>query len=115
MKQSGFDVAIKPLVEHEKIVYAGFSAGSCVAAANLHGIELVDDPDSVPVNYDKETIWEGLGFIDKAIAPHYRSDHPESEMVERSIEYFESQHIDYIAIHDGEAIIVDSQGLRVVG
>lgn len=115
MRQSGFDVVIKPLVEREEIVYAGFSAGSCVAAPNLHGIELVDEPDSVPAHYDKKTIWDGLGFIDKAIAPHYRSDHPESEMVERSVEYFEAQHIDYIAIHDGEAILVDRQGLRVVG
>jgi len=115
MKQSGFDVAIKPIVEHEEIVYAGFSAGSCVAAMDLHGIELVDDPDSVPAHYDKKIIWEGLGFIDKAVAPHYHSDHPESKMVEQSVEYFETQHIDYIAIHDGEAILVDRQGLRVVG
>lgn len=115
MKQSGFDTAIKPLVEHEEIVYAGFSAGSCVAATNLHGIELVDDPDSVPEHYDNKTIWEGLGLIDKAIAPHYRSNHPESAMVEQSVEYFEKYHQDYIAIHDGEAVLVDDQELRVVG
>jgi dipeptidase E len=115
MQQSRFDDVIKPLVKHEEIVYAGFSAGSCVATTDLHGIELVDEPDSVPAHYDKKTIWDGLGFIDKAIAPHYRSNHPESAMVEQSVEYFEKHHIDYIAIHDGEAILVDGQGLRVVG
>lgn len=115
MNQSGFDVAVKPLVERDEIVYAGFSAGSCVAAASLRGIDIVDDPKTVPKNYDAAIIWEGLGFIDKTIAPHYRSDHPESELVERSVEYFEKQGIDYIAIHDGEAVLVDDQGLRIVG
>lgn len=115
MKQSGFDVAIKPLVEQGKIVYAGFSAGSCVAAPNLHGIELVDDPDSVPPNFNKEILWEGLGFIDKAVAPHYQSDHPESEAIEQTVAYFKKHNMDYIALHDGEAILVDDQGLRVVG
>lgn len=115
MKQSSFDTAIKPLVECEAIVYAGFSAGSCVTAPNLNGIELVDDPYSVPARYEKDTIWVGLGLIDKAIAPHYRSDHPESAAVEQTVDYFEKHRIPYIALHDGEAILVDDQGMRIVG
>lgn len=115
MQQSEFDRVIGPLVESEVIVYAGFSAGSCVTAPNLHGIELVDDPHRVPKQYHKDIIWEGLGFIDKAVAPHYRSDHPESEAVEQTIKYFEKHHVDYIALHDGEAILVDNRGMRVVG
>jgi len=50
---SGFDSAIKDLVTNETLVYGGFSAGSCVAAQTLKGIELVDDPEQMPEGYDK--------------------------------------------------------------
>src|SRR5579884_2396512 len=59
MVQSGFDKAVRPQIDSDKLVYGGYSAGACVATPNLHGIELVDTPDIVPDSYEKEVVWEG--------------------------------------------------------
>jgi dipeptidase E len=107
MALSGFDKVIQNILDQD-IVYAGYSAGSCVVGPTLHGIELCDDVDLVPDRYPKETTWEGLGLIDYAIAPHYKSDHPESESIDKVIEYFSEQKIPYRALHDGEAIILNT-------
>jgi dipeptidase E len=115
MKRSGFDVIIQPLVLAERIVYAGFSAGSAAASPTLHGIELVDDPRSVPSGYADEPIWDGLGFVEYSIAPHYRSDHPESEAIEKVVVYFIEHKMPYKTLRDGEAIVVDGEYETVVG
>jgi dipeptidase E len=115
MKQSGFDKLIVPLVENDEIVYAGFSAGAVVATPNLHGIELVDDKDIVPEGYDKQVVWDGLHLVGKSIAPHYKSNHPESEAVNKVVEYFLGNGIDYWTLSDGEALVViDNTVTRIV-
>ena len=114
MKMSGFDEIIKDLVTNEAIVYGGFSAGSCVATQTLKGIELIDKPEQMPEGYDKETIWEGLGFVNFSIAPHYRSEHPESEEVEKVVQYFEENNMPYRALHDGEVLVINGTDIRLV-
>jgi len=42
----------------------------------------------MPDGYSCEIIWAGLGLIPFCIAPHYRSDHPESALIDKSVEYF---------------------------
>lgn len=114
MKMSGFDTAIADLVASETLVYGGFSAGSCVATQTLKGIELVDNPEQMPEGYAKETIWEGLGFVDFSIAPHYRSEHPESEEIEKVVQYFEENNMPYKALHDGEVLVIHGADVRLV-
>lgn len=115
MRQSGFDACIGRLVESEKLVYAGFSAGSCAAAPDLHGIELVDDDTIVPAGYSPEIIWSGLNFVPYAVAPHYRSDHPEAAAIEQAVQYFESHKIPYRALRDGQAIVVNGSRTELAG
>ena len=79
MKQSGFDAAAIPLIRSERLVYAGFSAGSCAASPDLRGIELVDDAEAVPEDYATEKIWDCMNLIPYSIAPHYRSPHPKAK------------------------------------
>lgn len=50
-----------------------------------------------------------------AIAPHYRSDHPEADEIERTVAYFIEQHEPFIALRDGEAIVIDGASRVVVG
>lgn len=107
MAQSRADKVITKLVKANKLIYAGFSAGSVVATPSLHGIELVDDPNSIPGGYSSEIIWDGLSLVDYSIAPHYKSDHPESKVVDSVVAYFESHNMSYRTITDGEAIVVD--------
>lgn len=115
MEYSGFSKVIVPLVQEGSIVYAGFSAGSVAATKTLKGIELVDDPLQIPPNYKKEVVWDGLGFVDFSIAPHYKSDHPESAMIDKVITYFEEHQMPFKAISDGQAIVVSGEQLEIVG
>ncbi len=105
MKQSGFDEAIQTLLERDAIVYGGAGAGAMVAAPSLVGMHLMDDPDAAPLGYDAETPWDGLGLIDHAIVPHYRSAHPESAAAERAVRHLSARGLRYRALHDGEVIV----------
>jgi dipeptidase E len=106
MRLSGFESIIRILLD-SGIVYAGYSAGSCAAGPNLHGIELCDDVTIVPRGYPVEIIWEGLGLIDYEIAPHYKSNHPESPMIDDVVAYFEKHNVPYKPLRDGEAIVIN--------
>ncbi|HUD44091.1 MAG TPA: Type 1 glutamine amidotransferase-like domain-containing protein [Patescibacteria group bacterium] len=105
MAQSGFDKLIKEKVNDSDFVYAGYSAGSCVVTPTLRGLEIVDDPITVPSGYKSEIIWEGLGFVDYFIAPHYKSNHPESAMVDETVKYFVEHKMPHKTLRDGEVII----------
>ncbi len=107
MKQSGFDKIAPPLITSNALVYGGFSAGAVVTAATLKGTDIADDPHQVPQGYDTEVIWEGLGLYSKSIAPHFRSEHPESPVTEKVVAFFEQQNMPYVALRDGEAIVVN--------
>lgn len=50
-------------------------------------------------------VWEGIGLIDFAFAPHYMSNHPEAEAVSKLVEYDKDKGIEYKALKDGEVII----------
>lgn len=114
MKQSGFDILIKEFLNKDQVVYAGYSAGAIVMTPTLRGIELCDDPSLVPKGYDKEILWDGLGEVDFSIAPHYRSGHPESDMIEKTVEYFETNQIPYKALRDGQVVIQDGESTVVI-
>lgn len=114
MRYSGFDKHILPMVESEAIVYAGFSAGSVVATKTLRGIDIIDDPEQIPPGYSSEVIWEGLGLVNFSIAPHYKSEHPESDMVDKVVDYFEANNMPRKAIRDGQAIIVLGSQIETV-
>ena len=44
MKLSGFDNILENLIEKSDILYGGYSAGVCVLAPTLKGMDLIDDP-----------------------------------------------------------------------
>ena len=107
MKQSGFDELIVELLAKNQIVYGGFSAGACMLSPTLRGVDLCDDPSIIAEGYDSEIIWDGLGLVDFSIAPHYKSDHPESAIIDRVVEYFEHKNMPFKALRDGEAIVIN--------
>lgn len=105
--QSGLDKIILEKSKDPDFVYGGYSAGSCVATPTLHGLEIVDNPNEIPNGYLPEIIWDGLGLVDYSIAPHYKSDHPESFKVDQTVEYFIKNKMPYKTLRDGEVIIVE--------
>ncbi|HTC02689.1 MAG TPA: Type 1 glutamine amidotransferase-like domain-containing protein [Xanthobacteraceae bacterium] len=115
MQQSGFDILIKSAVARDEIVYAGFSAAAVIAFDSLKGLELTDDPEEVPSGYDANIVWEGLGFVPFALAVHFKSDHPESESVDREIAFYEAAGIPYRTLRDGEAFVIHDRQEKIVG
>jgi dipeptidase E len=104
--QSGLDLILPEFMNAEKIAYGGYSAGVCILGPSLDGLELVDDPTELAENYSAEVIWEGLTILDYVIVPHYKSDHPESEAVDNTVQYFEDNAVPYKTLKDGETILV---------
>jgi dipeptidase E len=114
-KLSGADEILPDMLRDDALVYGGFSAAVAVLTPTLRGLEIVDGPDVVPAGYPVEPVWDGLGLLPYAVAPHYRSDHPESEAVDRLVQHYIDHHILFRAIRDGEAIVVDGAREEVIG
>ena len=106
---SGLDSILQKKLHEDDFVYSGYSAGICVLAPTLKGIHIADEPQAMPKGYSSQIIWTGLGFIPYCIAPHYRSNHSESPLIEKSVEYFIEQKIPFVALRDGEALVLDSK------
>jgi dipeptidase E len=105
MLLSGFDEFLRDNVYQDSFLYGGYSAGICLLAPSLKGLELVDDSDADPYHYP--VIYNGLDLIDYLPVPHYRSDHPETHLVEDVIGYLMRNNIKYKTLHDGDVIIED--------
>ena len=114
MRYSGFDKLLPELLQSDSVVYGGYSAGVCVLAPSLRGLELCDEPYQIPKGYEPEVIWEGLNVIDYAIAPHYKSDHPESQSIDKVVDYFENHNVKYKALHDGEVIVINGDRTEIL-
>ena len=103
MYLSGFDQYLKTIEDKPNYLYAGYSAGICVLAKDLHGLEGCDDPNINP--YGIDTIWNGLGYFDYIFLPHYKSDHKETKLIDDCVEYCNNHNIRYKTLRDGEVII----------
>ena len=112
MHESGFDTIIKNLLQEDKIVYAGYSAGIVVLCETLRGIEIVDDIKYVKEIYNTEPIFAGLEILPYSIAPHYKSNHPETELIDKVVEYFIAEKIPYRTLKDGDAIIINENNIK---
>lgn len=113
---SGFDQAITDFLDNDALVYGGYSAGVVLLAPSLRGIDICDDADTVPDGYPPtELVWHGLGLLPFAVAPHYRSpDHPETEIIDEVVDWFIDHHVPFVALRDGEVIVVDRGSTQVL-
>lgn len=107
MRLSWFDLIFQELLKEDDFVYAWYSAAICILAPDLKSLQIVDDPTDKPYKELQETIWEGLGYLDYMILPHYQSDHPESADIDREVEYYKENNISYKTLRDGEVIIIE--------
>jgi dipeptidase E len=105
MHLSGFDAVLTDLVGAD-FLYSGYSAGVCVLAPSLEGLQHVDDATVRPYG-DADVIWTGLGILDYLILPHYKSDHPESGAIDTEVAYCIEHGIPIRTLRDGEVIVID--------
>ena len=106
MKLSGLDTFLLSDGVSSRFVYGGYSAAACVLSPSLRPYALVDDPDIHPYPQSQTTIWEGLGVLDFAFMPHFESQHPESELIDKEVAYCQEHGIPYQTFRDGEVLIV---------
>ncbi|MPZ71178.1 MAG: hypothetical protein GEU71_16875 [Actinobacteria bacterium] len=112
MVHSGFLRATDERVRAGDLVYAGYSAGSCLAGPDLRGCHLIDDETEHPVGYPEAGRFDALGWIPWRIIPHWRSDHPESEDAETASEWLDASGLSYRVMRDGEVLVIDGADRR---
>lgn len=115
LAESGADAILTDLLARDAVVYGGYSAGVCVLAPSLRGLEIVDEPGAVSATYGVPAIWDGLGLLEYAVVPHYRSPgHPETEACERLAEHYRAAGVPHRTLRDGQAIVIDSGMTEIV-
>lgn len=117
LRYSGADEIISNRISERSVVYGGYSAACCVLGPTLRGhVGVVDDPVLAPAGYEgTETVWEGMGILPYAFAPHYKSDHPETGEIDRTVAFYIDNHIPFIALKDGQVLVVDGSSEEVLG
>lgn len=105
-RQSGFDKVIEKMVKNGELVYSGYSAAFCVLYSSLRGIELVDDKDASAEGYKSDEIWKGMGLIDFYPIVHFRSNHHESDDVEKEYNFILENDLPFKTFKDGDAYLV---------
>ncbi len=106
MRQSGFDQLVPGKIASGRLIYGGWSAGAVAAGPSLRGIELMDDPSVLSDGYSADPVWEGLGLIDYAIVPHFRSDHPEAVAADEAVAAMIDRGLPFRTLRDGEVVIL---------
>jgi dipeptidase E len=109
MHDSGFDDLITAMLREDRIAYGGYSAGICVLAPTLKGIDLADDAPAAERVFGKEVLWDGLGILSYMPVPHFKSDHPESSMMDDVVEFLRKENLPFKTLRDGEAIYIVGQ------
>jgi dipeptidase E len=109
LRRSGADTVLRDLLAGDALAYGGYSAGACVAAPSLRGLEMLDEAGAVARVYGSEPVWEGLGLIDEAIVPHYKSDFPEAGALDLLVQHYRDNAIPHRTLRDGEVLIIDGE------
>jgi dipeptidase E len=113
---SGADESIIALLRDDSIVYGGYSAGPCVLAPTLVGLEHVDNPEYVKLLYGVDPIMSGLGVLDYCIVPHVSSPgHPETSSCDRLAEHYRDVGTPHRTLRDGEVLVIDGDSSVVCG
>lgn len=111
LAQSGADALITDRLEADALVYAGFSAGGCVLAPTLLGLEECDSTEDALSMYGAIQ-FEGLDILDRPFVPHLGSpEHPESEVLTRVAAAYAREGQPYWGLRDGQALVVDGSSV----
>ena len=103
---SGADDIVRDRLADDTLVYAGYSAGACLLGpAFPPWNELA--PGELP-GYPDQFVTTGLDLVPFTVAPHFGS-------APAVVDYFIENHVPFIALRDGEAVVIDGESLRVVG
>jgi dipeptidase E len=115
LRASGADKLIVDALRRDTVVFAGYSAGPCVLAPSLRGLERCDDATEVTRLHGAEPMWDGLGVLAHAFVPHVESPgHPETEALTAVAEHYRQTGVPHVALRDGQAMVVDRERVTIV-
>lgn len=113
LARSGLDRVVVEGLAGDQFVYAGFSAGPCVLAPSLSGLEVCDPLDTCRDVYG-EVRFDGLGVLDRPVVPHLGSpQHPENALLSRVAATYETEGQPYWALSDGQALVIDGSSTTI--
>ncbi|MEV0298184.1 Type 1 glutamine amidotransferase-like domain-containing protein [Nocardia sp. NPDC050710] len=112
--RSGADLVLPRLLAADALVYAGYSAGACLLAPDLHGLESCDDPAEVEPTCGIEPRWDGLGLVDRRIVPHLASATDPDGFGDRLAADYRAAGIAYWGLTDNDAVVVDGDRIEVL-
>ncbi|MFC0673692.1 Type 1 glutamine amidotransferase-like domain-containing protein [Brachybacterium hainanense] len=114
LARSGLDALIVEGLRRDAFLYGGFSAGPCVLAPSLRGLEHCD-PIEDALEVHGEVRRDGLGVLDRPVVPHLDSPgHPETALLGEVAARYAEAGQPFWALRDGETLIHDEDGFRVV-
>lgn len=104
---SGAENEIARRVRDGRLVYGGYSAGACVASTSLRGIETADDPADVHPTTGGDVIWDGLGFVETSLIPHYGSILDDTNSGATMVERYRRDGTPFVTLDDDQVLVVD--------
>jgi len=114
MARSGLDALLVEALRADALVHAGFSAGACVLAPSLAGLEHCDPTDEAH-RLHGEVRTDGLGILDRPVVPHLDSpEHPESGLLGEVSRRYARDGVAHWRLRDGEVLVVDGDRAEVV-
>lgn len=116
MKASGLDTILLKRLKEDSVMYGGWSAGACICAPSLRGVENGDrpSPDLVPPDYpSKATIWDGLNLVPFMIVPHCDQEWFR-DAAKKTVDYLRQNKLAFIELNDGEVVVVDGDETEVL-
>ncbi|WP_186759373.1 Type 1 glutamine amidotransferase-like domain-containing protein [Arthrobacter alpinus] len=114
LARSGADALIVDRLRADALVYAGFSAGGCVLAPSLSGLEECD-PTGDALSLYGAVEFDGLNILDRPFVPHLgSSDHPEREILTQVAATCAQDGKQYWALRDGQALVVDGSSISLL-
>ncbi|ALE91977.1 hypothetical protein AOC05_05925 [Arthrobacter alpinus] len=114
LARSGANALIVDRLRADALVYAGFSAGGCVLAPSLSGLEECD-PTGDALSLYGAVEFDGLNILDRPFVPHLgSSDHPELEILTQVAATCAQDGKQYWALRDGQALVVDGSSVSLL-
>lgn len=108
--ESGADEIVRERLANDSLVYAGYSAGACLLGPRY---PLLDELFVRLPGYPDQLVTTGLDIVPFTISPHYGAAAGAAGAT-RVTDYYIDHHIPFIALRDGQAIVIDGDGMRVV-
>lgn len=107
MGACALDQLLPQLLKRDAFAYLGHSAGACVLAPDLAGLEAGDDPQIAEEAYGASSSTSGLGVLDRPLVPHVND--PQWAAISEAYAAAGQSHW---ALRDGEALVIDGRKIE---